>query len=75
MEEEIEPFADSDYEPREINGKTTLQLQGEAVKYRKVEADKILANMLERETIPSEAARDRWVRTVDETRFNHRWGK
>jgi hypothetical protein len=41
----------------------------------KIEAEQILANMLQRETIPSEAAQDRFVRTTDELRYGFRWGK
>lgn len=38
-------------------------------------ANQILANMLEFETTPSEAAADDRVRTVEQTRYNFRWGK
>lgn len=38
-------------------------------------ADQILANMLEYEMTPSEAAADDRVRTVEQTRYNFRWGR
>lgn len=40
----------------------------------KVEANLILANMLEYENTPSEAAYSRQVKTLD-SRYNYRWGK
>ena len=41
MEEELEPFADEDYKPKEIEGRTTLQLHGEPEKRKRVEAEKV----------------------------------
>ena len=41
----------------------------------KEEADRILANMIEREFTPTIASQDRAVKTIDQTVYNHRWGK
>jgi hypothetical protein len=41
----------------------------------KVEANIILQNMLEFEFTPSESSHNRLVKTIDETRFNYRWGR
>lgn len=42
---------------------------------KNTEAERILANMLEFETTPSEAAFDDKVKPVEETRFGFRWGR
>ena len=41
----------------------------------KAEANEILRNMLERENTPSIAASNRHIKSIDQTRFSHRWGK
>jgi len=41
----------------------------------RAEAEQILANMLERETMPSEADADRSVKTVEQSRYGMRWGE
>lgn len=62
MEEELELFADDDYKPQEIDGRTVLRLHGEQDRRKKIEADKIL-NIYE-------AMREGWYIDIQERGVN-----
>jgi len=42
MEKEIEPFADEEYEPLKLGGRTILQLRADESRHKKVVSDKIM---------------------------------